>query len=75
MAAPQAPVHRVARADLPLAFRPQKEKQRHEPQIKMKNRRSSQAALAEAVSKDWFSWGLIIPIQEVKQHFSKSDSS
>jgi hypothetical protein len=75
MAAPQAPVLRVARADLPLARRPRKEKQRHGPQIEMKYGRSILAALAEAVSKDWFSWGLIIPIQEVKQHFSKSDSS
>jgi hypothetical protein len=74
MAAPQAPVHRAARADLPLVRRPRKEEQRHEPQIEMKNRRSSQAAPAEAETRVWFSWGLIIPIQEVKQHFSKRDS-
>jgi hypothetical protein len=41
----------------------------------MKYGRSILAALSGAVSKDWFSWGLIIPIQEVKQHFSKRDSS
>jgi hypothetical protein len=75
MAAPQAPVLRVAHVDLPLARRPRKEKQRHGPQIEMKYGRSILAALAEAVSKDWFSWGLIIPIQKVKQHFSKRDSS
>jgi hypothetical protein len=75
MAAPQAPALRVARANLPLARRPRKEKQRHGPQIEMKYGRSILAALAETVSKDWSSWGLIIPIPEVKQHFSKRDSS
>jgi hypothetical protein len=75
MAAPQARVHRVARADLRLAHRPLKEKQRHVPQIELKYGRSILAAFAEAVSKDWFSWGLIVPIQKGKQRFSKRDSS